>query len=58
MAITKDQILDGIAELTVIELKDLLDAFEEKFGVTAAAPAAVAIAGGGAAAPAAAEQDE
>ena len=37
MAITKDQILDGIAELTVIELKDLLDAFEEKFGVTAAA---------------------
>ena len=57
MAITKDQILDGIAELTVIELKDLLDAFEEKFGVTAAAPAAVAVAGGGAA-PAAAEQDE
>ncbi len=43
MAITKDQILDGIAELTVIELKDLLDAFEEKFGVTAAAPAAVAV---------------
>jgi len=58
MAITKDQILDGIAELTVIELKDLLDAFEEKFGVTAAAPVAVAAAGGGAAAPAAAEQDE
>ena len=59
MAITKDQILDGIAELTVIELKDLLDAFEEKFGVTAAAPAAVAVAGGGAAAPeAAAEKDE
>ena len=57
MAITKDQILDGIAELTVIELKDLLDAFEEKFGVTAAAPVAVAAAGG-AAAPAAAEQDE
>ena len=28
MALTKDQILDGIAELTVIELKDLLDAFE------------------------------
>jgi hypothetical protein len=51
MALTKDQILDGIAELTVLELKDLLDAFEEKFGVTAAAPAAVAVAGGGAAAP-------
>ena len=58
MAITKDQILDGIAELTVIELKDLLDAFEEKFGVTAAAPVAVAAAGGGAAAPAEAEKDE
>ena len=59
MALTKDQILDGIAELSVIELKDLLDAFEEKFGVTAAAPAAVAVAGGGAAAPeAAAEKDE
>ena len=59
MALTKDQILDGIAELTVLELKALLDAFEEKFGVTAAAPAAVAVAGGGAAAPeAAAEKDE
>ena len=61
MALTKDQILDGIAELSVIELKDLLDAFEEKFGVTAAAPVAVAAAGGaaaGGAAPAAAEKDE
>jgi len=56
MALTKDQILDGIAELTVLELKDLLDAFEEKFGVTAAAPAAVAVAGGGAAAPEAAAE--
>ena len=59
MALTKDQILDGIAELSVIELKDLLDAFEEKFGGTAAAPVAVAAAGGAAAAaPAAAEKDE
>lgn len=60
MALTKDQILDGIAEMSVIELKDLLDAFEEKFGVTAAAPVAVAAAGGAAAgaAPAAAEKDE
>jgi len=59
MALTKDQILDGIAELSVIELKDLLDAFEEKFGVSAAAPVAVAAAGGAAsAAPAAAEKDE
>jgi len=60
MALTKDQILDGIAELSVIELKELLDAFEEKFGVTAAAPVAVAAVGGAAAgaAPAASEKDE
>ena len=60
MSITKDQILDGIAALTVIELKELLDAFEEKFGVTAAAPVAVAAvaAGGGAAAPEVEEKDE
>lgn len=59
MAITKDEILDAIANLTVIELKDLLDAFEEKFGVTAAAPVAVAAAGpAAAAAPAEEEQDE
>ncbi len=48
--LTKEQILDGIAELTVIELSELLKEFEEKFGVTAAAPAAVAAApaaGGG-----------
>jgi large subunit ribosomal protein L7/L12 len=38
--LTKDQILDGIAELSVIELSELLKEFEEKFGVTAAAPAA------------------
>ena len=45
--------------MTVIELKELLDAFEEKFGVTAAAPVAVAAAGGGAAAaPAEEEKDE
>ena len=58
MALTKDQILDGIAELSVIELKDLLDAFEEKFGVTAAAPVAVAAAGGGAPAAAAADDKD
>jgi large subunit ribosomal protein L7/L12 len=48
--LTKEQILDGIAELTVIELSELLKEFEEKFGVTAAAPVAVAAApaaGGG-----------
>ena len=50
--LTKEQILDGIAELSVIELSELLKDFDEKFGVTAAAPVAVAAApaaGGGAA---------
>ena len=56
---TKEEILDGIASMSVLELSELLKDFEEKFGVTAAAPVAVA----GAAAPAAAaeaedEQDE
>ncbi len=48
--ITKDQILDGIAQLSVLELSELLKEFEERFGVTAAAPVAVAAApaaGGG-----------
>ena len=59
MALTKEDILEGIAALSVIELKDLLDAFEEKFGVTAAAPVAVAaVAGGGAGAPAAAAEEK
>jgi large subunit ribosomal protein L7/L12 len=56
---TKDEILESIANMTVIELKELLDAFEEKFDVTAAAPVAVAaVAAGGAAAPAEEEKDE
>ena len=60
---TKEEILDAIGSMTVIELKELLDAFEEKFEVTAAAPVAVAAAGapaagGDAGADAAAEQDE
>ena len=41
---TKEDILDAISNMTVIELKELLDAFEEKFDVTAAAPVAVAAA--------------
>ena len=48
--ISKDEILDGIANLSVLELSELLKDFEEKFGVTAAAPVAVAAApaaGGG-----------
>ena len=57
---TQEEILDSISALTVLELKDLLDAFEERFGVTAAAPVAMAAApaGGGAAAPEVEEQDE
>jgi large subunit ribosomal protein L7/L12 len=58
---TTEEILDSIGALTVLELKELLDAFEERFGVTAAAPVAVAAAapaGGGAAAPAEEEKDE
>ena len=44
---TKEDILDSIASMTVLELSELLKEFEEKFGVTAAAPMAVASAGGG-----------
>jgi len=58
---TKEEILDAISEMTVIELKELLDAFEEKFDVTAAAPVAVAAAGapaGGGEAAAEEEKDE
>ena len=59
--LTKDDILDAIANMTVLELSELLKDFEEKFGVTAAAPVAVAgpAAGGdGAAAAAEEEKDE
>ncbi len=41
---TKEEILDSIASMTVLELSELLSEFEEKFGVTAAAPAAAAAA--------------
>ena len=44
---TKEEILDAIAGMTVLELSELLSDFEEKFGVTAAAPVAVAAAPGG-----------
>lgn len=53
MAISKDDILEAVGNLTVLELNDLVKAFEEKFGVSAAAmaaPAAGGAAGGGAAA--------
>jgi len=60
--LTRDELLDAIGNMTVLELSEFVKAFEEKFGVTAAAPVAVAAlgAGGGAAAaaPAAEEQTE
>src|SRR3974390_3420849 len=57
---TKEEILDSIAGLTVLELSELLKDFEERFGVTAAAPAAVAVAApaGGAGGEAAAEEEQ
>ena len=58
MALNKEEILEAIAGLTVIELKELLDAFEEKFGVSASAPVAVMAAGGAAAGGAEDEKDE
>lgn len=53
---TKDQIIEAIKGMTVLELNDLVKACEEEFGVSAAAP--VMVAGGGAAAPAAEEKTE
>ena len=54
---TTDELLAVFEEMTVIELKDFLDAFEEKFDVTAAAPAMMAVAPG-AAAEAAVEEEK
>jgi large subunit ribosomal protein L7/L12 len=61
MAATKEEILDAISNMTVMEIVDLVKLMEDKFGVTAAAPVAVAAVGGAgpaAAAPAAEEQTE
>ena len=59
MAVTKDEILDAISNMTVLELSKLIKEMEEKFGVSAAATAAVAVAApGGSSAPAEAEQTE
>ena len=54
MAVSKDEILDAISKLTLVEVVELISDFEKKFGVTAAAPVAVAAApaAGAAAAPA------
>lgn len=42
MAISKDEVLEAISEMSVLEVVDLVSAMEEKFGVSAAAPVAVA----------------
>ena len=53
---TKEQIMEAIEQMTVLELSELVKALEEKFGVSAAAPVAVAAAPAAAAAGAAAEE--
>ncbi len=58
MSVSKDDILEAISNMTVVEVVDLIEAMEEKFGVTAAAPVAVAAAGGDAGGAAAEEQTE
>jgi large subunit ribosomal protein L7/L12 len=50
MAITKEEIIDAVGSMSVMDLNDLVKAFEEKFGVSAAAMAVAGPAGGGAAA--------
>ncbi|MES1192302.1 MAG: 50S ribosomal protein L7/L12 [Steroidobacter sp.] len=60
MAASKEDILNAISNMTILEIVDLVKMMEDKFGVTAAAPVAVAAvaAGGAAAAPAAEEKTE
>jgi len=56
MAATKEEILEAIASMTVLEVSELVKMMEEKFGVSAAAPVAIAAAGAGAAAAPAVEE--
>ena len=58
MAVSKDEILDAISKMTLMEVVELISDMEKKFGVTAAAPVAVAAAAGGAAAAGAAPAEE
>ena len=55
---TKEELIEAIGNMTVLELADLVKALEEKFGVSAAAPVAVAVAGGAAGAAEAAAVEE
>ena len=56
MAVTKDEILESISKMTVLEVVELISDMEKKFGVTAAAPVAMAAAPGAAAAAAPVEE--
>jgi len=56
MAITKEDILEAVGQMSVMDLNDLVKAFEEKFGVSAAAMAVAGPAGGGGGGAAAAEE--
>ncbi len=58
MAVTKEDVIEFISNMTVLELSELIKEFEDKFGVSAAAPVAVAAAGGGGEAAAIEEQTE
>jgi large subunit ribosomal protein L7/L12 len=58
MAVSKDEILDAISKMSLMEVVDLISDMEKKFGVTAAAPVAVAAAPGGAAAAAAPAEEK
>ena len=58
MAVSKDEILEAISNMSIIQVVELISDMEKKFGVTAAAPVAAAAAGGGAAAPAAVVEEQ
>src|SRR5437870_7517089 len=58
MAVSKDEILDAISKMTLMEVVELISDMEKKFGVTAAAPVAVAAAPGAAAAAAAPVEEQ
>jgi large subunit ribosomal protein L7/L12 len=58
MALTQDEIISAIKEMNVVDLADLVKSLENEFGVTAAAPMAVAVAPGGGDGAAAVEEEE
>jgi len=58
MAVTKEELVDALSNLKVLDVVELIKSLEEKWGVSAAAPVAVAAAGGAAAAPAAAVEEQ